>query len=1088
MYLKLCKSILFIQFLLGYFFLFSQNNTFYRKYNLSGMQGALQLEVTNDGGFIATGQHEGNGSHGDCDIYVYKLDVCGNIEWFKIYGTTAQEGGKSIIQLNDGNYLVSGLYSGGSSRAFNMKIDQQGNVIWIKRYGFEWMMYSKEASNGDLLCFGRNAGSLYLLRTSNTGTIIWSKQITGFGDMGLWLDELTNGDLIITSVNNSIGKDFAVGKLDSQGNPIWMKGYGGTGWTDTDHSTWSCKGAVNFVENSLVVTSPTLSGGFAGENILISKLSLVDGSIIWSKAYGGNSRDQSRDITKCPNGYAILGHTNSFPTGVNINQNIFEALGEKDILLYNIDENGNLIWSRTYGGADRDKGVGVKYNNDNGFSISAFTTSPYFGNVDASFDPLFIKTDSVGIVGCQMSSPPLQQINVNTIPSDAGSIQSVTVSTDIPSINTVDFVPNDQYICQSCTSIPNFSISDTTVCINDSIYFSNTTIQGLTCFQEWNIDGQFFNGSVNPVLTFANPGVYQIYLYSTCGLNSDTIIKNIYVIDPQIVVPEYVCSNSQAIVLQANLQNGIWSGQGVNSSGTFNPINLTPGYSIINYSIPNYCSISDSIEIRSLPISDAGPDSSYCIFANDELNGYPTQNAQFLWNPSLNLSVSNIYNPVFSLSNTTNFAITNNYILTVTDTITTCSNSDTLQLIVNTEPIVTAGNDTIICSGYPFTPSATGALSFDWSSNFVNNQDTILTEGIYELDVLGFDVNGCFSTDTLILQIVGLPEVNAGNDTLICLGETIDLNAISPQNVTYTWNNNLSNGMSYQPSQVGIEVLVTTIIDNNSCIDSDTLILEVHEVPSAAFSYSVDCNSTFVSLTNTTVFDNQFSDNLNTSWYLNDVYISNELDSLNYDFLNSGNSIIQLIVSSQLANCTDSINQTIDVPTNPIIDFNYTQACDYIVNFEGIIPSNETIISSKWYYDSNFFAENTLNPTFQFDFSGLFPITFTFLNDFPCLYEITKVINLSKEETLNDQKVPNVITFNGDGINDEFDLSNLIENCLEFELLIFNRWGNLVFKSINNESNFKGYDLDNNELTQGVYFYKIISENQLKHGTITIIK
>ena len=101
--------------------IFAQNNTFFRKYNLPGMQGALQLEITDDGGFVATGQHEGSGSHGDCDIYVYKLDVCGNIEWFKLYGTGGQEGGRSIIQLNDGNFLVSGLYSGGGSfRSFNI--------------------------------------------------------------------------------------------------------------------------------------------------------------------------------------------------------------------------------------------------------------------------------------------------------------------------------------------------------------------------------------------------------------------------------------------------------------------------------------------------------------------------------------------------------------------------------------------------------------------------------------------------------------------------------------------------------------------------------------------------------------------------------------------------------------------------------------------------------------------------------------------------------------------------------------------------------------------------------------------------------
>jgi len=50
MILNFCKSILYFQFLAAYFVLFSQNNTFYRKYNLSGMQGAPQLEVTNDGG------------------------------------------------------------------------------------------------------------------------------------------------------------------------------------------------------------------------------------------------------------------------------------------------------------------------------------------------------------------------------------------------------------------------------------------------------------------------------------------------------------------------------------------------------------------------------------------------------------------------------------------------------------------------------------------------------------------------------------------------------------------------------------------------------------------------------------------------------------------------------------------------------------------------------------------------------------------------------------------------------------------------------------------------------------------------------
>jgi len=111
----------------------SQDNTFFRKYNLYGMQGGLQLAVTSDGGFIATGQHEGNGGNGECDIYVYRVDLCGNIVWFKLYGTSSQEGGKSIKQTSDGGFIVSGLGpSNTSPRAFNMKLDANGNIDGLK--------------------------------------------------------------------------------------------------------------------------------------------------------------------------------------------------------------------------------------------------------------------------------------------------------------------------------------------------------------------------------------------------------------------------------------------------------------------------------------------------------------------------------------------------------------------------------------------------------------------------------------------------------------------------------------------------------------------------------------------------------------------------------------------------------------------------------------------------------------------------------------------------------------------------------------------------------------------------------------------
>jgi len=472
----------------------AQNNTFYRKYNLSGMQGALQMEVTNDGGFIATGQHEGNGSHGDCDIYVYKLDVCGNIEWFKIYGTAAQEGGRSIQQTADTGYIVSGLYAQGPNRAFNMKLNPQGVTQWIKLYPFEWMMYAKEAANGDFISVGTGSSQLYIIRTDNQGNLIWSKRIDGLGTTSLYLYELNNGDIMVACIGVGNGKDISLCRLDANGNFLWGKAYGGSGWNDQDHTAWSCKGAVNQTDNSIVLTSPTYLGGMAGENILVAKISLTNGSVQWARAAGGADRDQSRDIAMYPEGYVILGNTASFPTAVNAAAGITEAMGEKDVLLFAFDSIGNLNWARTYGGADRDKGIGVRYNLDSGFTVSAYTTSPFFGNNDASMDPLFIKPDSVGIVSCQMATPPLQFVPINLTEQSVGSTTTMNFSTSIPPMSVTSITPTDGYLCQQCVSIPVFTPEDTMLCINDTARFFNITTYGLKCFQEWLVQGQTVNG------------------------------------------------------------------------------------------------------------------------------------------------------------------------------------------------------------------------------------------------------------------------------------------------------------------------------------------------------------------------------------------------------------------------------------------------------------------------------------------------------------------------------------------------------------------------------------------------------------------
>ncbi|MFM7661345.1 MAG: gliding motility-associated C-terminal domain-containing protein, partial [Bacteroidota bacterium] len=85
-----------------------------------------------------------------------------------------------------------------------------------------------------------------------------------------------------------------------------------------------------------------------------------------------------------------------------------------------------------------------------------------------------------------------------------------------------------------------------------------------------------------------------------------------------------------------------------------------------------------------------------------------------------------------------------------------------------------------------------------------------------------------------------------------------------------------------------------------------------------------------------------------------------------------------------------------------------------------------------------------------------------------------------------DFSFPNVITANGDGVNDLFEIQNLPENT---EVIILNRWGNVVFSSENYQNNWDGKDSSGKELVEGVYIYKFTTETgKTGHGFVHLVR
>jgi hypothetical protein len=93
------------------------------------------IQQTSDGGFIAAGWTKSFGS-GKKDIWLFKIDQDGNVQWNKTFGGTLNDGAYYIDKTDDNNFIVTGFTDiGGFSDFYLMKIDQNGDNIWIRYYG-----------------------------------------------------------------------------------------------------------------------------------------------------------------------------------------------------------------------------------------------------------------------------------------------------------------------------------------------------------------------------------------------------------------------------------------------------------------------------------------------------------------------------------------------------------------------------------------------------------------------------------------------------------------------------------------------------------------------------------------------------------------------------------------------------------------------------------------------------------------------------------------------------------------------------------------------------------------------------------------
>jgi len=283
-----------------------------------GEDWGWSITTTNDGGYVLTGWTNSDDNHpsgiifGGGDLFIIRLNSDGLILWKRTYGGSSQDIGFSIKTTNDGGYVLTGWtysndgdFSGmnkGNRDTFVMKLTSVGDIVWKKTFGGSgW----------------EGGGDIY--QTTDGGYVLTS----------------ISNDSVPNGINQRY-QDIFIMKLDSIGDIVWKKTFGGSNGEGSTITTTNDGGYV------LTGFTSSNDGDFSGMNkgrydIFVMKLN-SNGEIVWKKTYGGSDDDYGGPVTTTNDGgYVLTGITMSNDgdfSGMN--------KGERDIFVMKLDSNGNL--------------------------------------------------------------------------------------------------------------------------------------------------------------------------------------------------------------------------------------------------------------------------------------------------------------------------------------------------------------------------------------------------------------------------------------------------------------------------------------------------------------------------------------------------------------------------------------------------------------------------------------------------------------------------------------------------------------------------------------------------------------------------
>ncbi len=560
----------------------------------------------------------------------------------------------------------------------------------------------------------------------------------------------------------------------------------------------------------------------------------------------------------------------------------------------------------------------------------------------------------------------------------------------------------------------------------------------------------------------------------------------------------------------------------------------------VTYSFNGACpsSSSTTITITDTPKAQFSY-GTYCKNAANPVAQIAAGSSAGKFSSSAGLVFANTSTGLLNLTASTvgTYTVTNTIIAGVSCSATVYSNTIT----INPVPVTLVDNQTV-CNGTLVTLTASGAVSYLWSDGSSGTTLTITAAGAASYTVTG-SLLGCTSKAVGNIFIKALPTVTVNNAT-ICVGQSTTLNASG--GATYTWlpGGTTASSLTITPSAI----TSYTVSDNTpgcsgfavSNITVNLLPIITINAPSICLGKSASLMAsgaaTYLWIGGSTVNPYTVSPTINTTYSVTGIsatgcigkgntsvtvyalpivtaasasvclgksaslmasgastYLWSNGSTANPLTISPSSTTTYTVTGNDVNGCINSGISTIKTFPKPVAQFSTSP--EIATKFNSAITFNNlsTVDVNYWFWDfgdGETLAGSIINPIHNYPGgdTGTFKAILIVHNAGFCYDTVNHFVMIGPEYSFY---IPNAFTPDGDGKNDFFFGKGL--GILEYQLSIFDRWGNFIFST--NDIN-KGWDGKANggieSSQQDVYIWKVQLKNiYLKQhnytGTVTIL-